>query len=323
MKTSLTIMLLFLSFLWQGCIHTYPDAGAEDPTEVEIGVELSLSLKWDRLLSYYPGVRGGMSSKRIVVEISDNGALVSRHEQSVSQEDFEKGFLNFVVPTKLRTIVYTMAIWLDGDINNSDGSSAFDVSSLSSVSPFFNHGEYIFPEDCGFAVSTLDFREDRHKLSVRRIVRMELSPPAARFQFETTDVEDFLIYADDAIQRGEKYTVSLSYGGQFPTTFNALEGEPAGYERMVEVSSPLPALFSSQTVICSDWVFASKDRTELTVTLTIFNSAKMIVSKVRDITFPVERGKTTTIRGDFLTNFYSNNISVDNLWDDEIIVRIE
>lgn len=323
MKGIFFTTLIILISVCQGCIHTYPDAGAEDPTEVELTVDLSLSLQWGQILAYYPPVRGGAESYRLIIEIQERDITRMRHEQMLSSADFEKGSVTVRLPAKLRPVVYSLAVWLDAVSSDASASPAFDVSTLSSVTPVFRHGEYPFPEDCGFAETSLDLTEYVNKLQGRRIIQIEMSSPGARFRFETTDVESFLRYADSAIQKGEKYTLTLSYNDPVALAFNVFSGEPTGYDGSVEVSVPLPALFSSQVAVFSDWVFTSKEREEISVMLTLYNSAKMIVSRIKRITFPVERGKTTVVRGDFLTNFYSGNVSVDNLWDDEIIIRIE
>lgn len=142
-------------------------------------------------------------------------------------------------------------------------------------------------------------------------------------KFTTTDVDAFLKYADEAIRKGEEYSISLSYGSSYASAFNAVSGEPTAFYDSIELSSPLPALFSQEITICSDWFFITGPPGEMSVTITVFNSARMVISRVRDIKFPIEGGKTTTVKGDFLTNFYSNNISVDNIWDEEIIVNVD
>lgn len=323
MKQALSILLVLLSTLWQGCIHTYPDENAEDPTEVELAVDLTLNLKWDQLLSYYPQTKSTDMSHRFIIEIHSNNMSEFRHEHIVSQEDFDEGFIRIPLPVTLKPKVYTMAVWCDVADPETSEPLAFDASVLSAVTPLFPHEKLSLLEGCGTVTSSIDLSTYSNHLSTRLIIPLELTPPAARFQFTTTDVEKFLQYADAAIQKGERYSVTLSYENSVPSSFNVFTGEPTGYDNSVELSYPLPALFSKQITICSDWIFTTEDKDEITVTLTLFNSARMIVSRIRGITFPIERGKATTVKGDFLTNFYSNSITVDNLWDDEIIINLD
>lgn len=323
MKQALTILTLILAFLWQSCIHTYPDDNAEDPTTVEIAVDLTLNLKWSQLLSFYPQTKSADVAHRFIIEISTQGKTPFRHEQIIDQEDFDDGFVRIPLPVTLKPIVYSISVWCDAIDPETSEPLAFDANTLSSISPLHPHEKPSLIEGCGFAASSIDLTPYGNKLSTRLIIPLELTPPVARFQFNTTDVNKFLNYADQAIQKGETYSVTLSFDNSIPSTFNAITGEPTGHDKPVEVSSQLPALFSQEIKICSDWIFAAEEKEDMTVTITLFNSARMIVSRIRGITFPIERGKTTTVKGDFLTNFYSNSISVDNLWDDEIIINLD
>ncbi len=323
MKQALTILSLILAFTWQSCIHTYPDNNAEDPTKVEIAVDLTLNLKWSQLLSYHPQTRSSDVAHRFIIEIATQGATPFRHEQIIDSDDFNDGFVRIPIPVTLKPIVYSISAWCDIIDPETSEPLAFDATTLSSITPFFPHEKPSLLEGCGFATSSIDLTPYGNKLSTRLIIPLELTPPVARFQFNTTDVNEFLNFADEAIQKGETYSVTLSFDSSIPSIFDAAEGEPSGYANSIEVSSQLPALFSQEMTICSDWIFASKEKKEITLTLTLYNSARMIVSRIQGITIPIERGKTTTVKGDFLTNFYSNSITVDNLWDDEIIITLD
>ena len=102
MKLALTILTLLLAFLWQSCIHTYPDDNAEDPTTVEIAVDLTLNLKWSQLLSFYPQTKSADVAHRFIIEISTQGMTPFRHEQII---DPWHSMLTHSLPFPLSTLM--------------------------------------------------------------------------------------------------------------------------------------------------------------------------------------------------------------------------
>ncbi len=318
-----TVVIAVCAILMPACIHTYPDPDAKDPTEVTLSLSLSFNLKWADLLAYYPPTKAEGGTWRIVIEISktDNASPPIRIEETFSDDTFSKGELIIDCNETLSPDVYNISVWCD--MRESDDSPYhFDLSSLKTISPLFTQSESGIAKRCGFHTSTLDLTPYHNKISADLTIPIELSPPTADFKIVATDVEQFLKYADLPISRGEKYYVRLSFENLIASFFNVSTGQPYGYYDSPSTQLPLPPLFAKQAQISSGWIFTESEREYVSVSLTVINSALTIVSMTRNITFPLERGKTTTVKGDFLTNFYANSINIDNIWEDEIIIPI-
>lgn len=336
----LTIMLL------TGCIHTYPDGNAEDPTSVNLNLEMSFKIQWKDLLTshnirYYSTstveyenveiqseTRDTETRHRFIIELRADGNSPFRHELSISQEEFDKGELYVKLPFSLPPLNYKLSVWSDstGSLSSEPLPSEeykFDASDFNNITPIIGFSNYSLVEDCCYCVATVDLREFRHTLSTSISVPVTLQSPVACFELIATDVEKFLKYADYALQKGEKYTVSLSYDHKIATTFNMLKGLPSGKMEIKGMESLLPPLFSKETSVGKGWIFVSEETEYLSVTLSLYNSARILVSRVKGILFPLERGKVTHVKGNFLTNFYSSSIHIDNLWNDEIVFTID
>ncbi len=325
----------------QGCIHTYPDGNAEDPTQVNVNLEMSFNLNWKELVishnTQYSSTIGtenenvgkqslsrySESAHRFIIELRATEAPPFRHTVLISHEEFKRGELYIKLPFSLPPLNYKISIWSD----STDGYTSevppatdnkFDASDFNKITPLIGFGEYSLVEDCLYCVNSIDLREFRHTGSSGISVPVTLHSPAARFELIATDVDKFLKYANLALQKGEKYTVALSYEHTVPTTFNLLKGLPTGKREIKGTENLLPPLFTKQVSISKGWIFVSEETEYLSLTICIYNSARILVSKVKGILFPLERGKVTRVKGKFLTNFYSSSIHIDNLWDDEI-----
>lgn len=333
MKRLILHLLSLLAFIWQGCIHTYPEEEGMDPTSVAVNIELSFNLNWEQVISYHPATKSDLPPQdnlntgkedihRFIVEISAEGEKQLRHEHYLSQEEFNRGTLTLRVPAILKPTVYQVTAWCD-IANGIDSTGHFNVNSLSDIYPVSPRSDLRQVDDCATASAPLDLTSFRNSLSGMLLLPLSMTSPAACFRLMTMDVEEFIRYADPAIQAGETYSLALSYESSRPTAFNASTGLPVNYMDNMELSIPLPTLYSQQAVICSDWLFLGDSKETISICLTLFNSARVPVSRIRHIQIPLQRGKITTVRGDFLTNFQSNVINVDNIWDGEIIITID
>lgn len=333
MKQLILPILSLLAFIWQGCIHTYPDEEGMDPTSVAVNLEISFNLNWEQVISYHPETKSApppeddLNTKkevihRFIVEISSEGEKTLRHEHYLSQEEFDRGNLTLRVPTMLKPTVYHVTAWCD-IANGNDSTGYFNVNSLSAISPVSTGSDLHQVDDCGTGTALLDLTSFRNSLSGMLVLPLQMTSPVACFRLMAMDVEEFVRYADPAIQAGETYSLALSYESSRPNAFNALTGLPINFMSNMELSIPLPTLYSQQAVICSDWLFLGERQETISVCLTLFNSARIAVSRIRNIHIPLQRGKITTVRGDFLTNFQSNVINIDNIWDGEIIITID
>lgn len=324
--------------LWQGCIHTYPDGDGEDPSEMTIDFQIRLESAGGERLQYYsfgsgdcyrtfadadviPEARVDTRSSEgdgyaVVIEIADESNKVTHLSRTFSPE-FGNG-ATLTVPYKFKARRYRVALWCE---KISDGGTLFLSEDLESVTPAFSRGDTKSAIVCHANSFELNLTRYSDGGTRRMTVPVDMRIPMSRIQFVATDVEEFVAAQAQALAKGEKFTVTLSYSGSMAASFDVYSGEPADYRSGVSFSKDMPLLFSKYAIICSDMIWISKDEDIVEVTLTVFNSARIPVSKV-GIPVQVARGCTTTVRGDLLTKYTSHTITVDNIWGDDIIIEL-
>lgn len=98
------------------------------------------------------------------------------------------------------------------------------------------------------------------------------------------------------------------------------QGLSPGYANEVEFNVPLD--FSSASdgllLIGFDWLFADDNVSDVSLTITMFDQYLVPVSRVSGIVVPLQKGRLTTVTGDFLTNEVGGSISIDTEWDGTI-----
>lgn len=320
MSRFLSISILFaLLLLAGGCIHTYPDPRKEeDPTLVETVFVLGFPGDWEKVEA--PRHRAsGDGRKRVVLELRGAGSAVMRKEFTAEMDDGDGRTLTIPAPFLLEPREYRLAVWCDDS-----QFSAYDVADFNDIPAPGKHFYSHDPSPCYCYSGSFDLSEAAGEWSRSVEVPVAMECPTGRFRIVADDYASFLATFRDGISKGESYSVEISYGSPVAAAFNLNENSPARPVDNVVGSRTLDIITipGIEMEIASGRLFVPEEGMEITLTLTLYNSAKAVVSRTAGVTLPVHRGKVTTVRGDFLTDFIIGGISVDTAWDGEIIVDI-
>ena len=187
------ILFSFLCLITQGCIHEYPDENAIDPTMVEIGVDLTLDLKWNQHATNIDLSTKASNDNlhRIIIEVRRNGSTVGKETVLLKAEEFALGNLKHKLSMKLHALEYDIAVW--SDITDSKGKELhYSAGHLEDITQ--SSGVLIWGEDkgCGFATDILDLRKYRDARDVKVMKELSLKHPGARFELIATDIMQFL-----------------------------------------------------------------------------------------------------------------------------------
>lgn len=306
-----------------GCIHTYPDIRTEpeDPTMADIIVEVSLSdiPEWGNMsvtrTSYAP-------SRRIIIEILNDGNSVAREERTISSEEAKDSPIQ-TFPFTLKPDRYSLAVWTDL-VNPSTGKPyGYRTSPLYDIRMLHAHGEHQPECEAAATLQDMDLSDWKRDDNPRK-VEADLFIPTGRFRLVADDYELFLQQNSEAIRKGEKYIIEVNYESTIPEAYSLLEDTPMRPTERVSFSHPLDIITipGIEMEIAADWLFTTSSPLSHTVSVTLLNSARDVVSKTEKISFPLERGKITTIHGDFLTRYLSGGVSIDTEWDGETDIEI-
>ena len=319
-----SFLMLLISTFMGACIHEHPDVNADNPSGIEIGVELSLDLKWgeDETKPFFNTKARGNESMRAVVEIARNSVLVNRDEFYITQDEIDEGLARHKLPFKLDPAVYEMAIWCD-TYNTDTQSSDFDASSLREVSGNFKGIKLYDTRQCGYVSDLLDLRQYKDQLGVKLLKELSLKHAGARFRLITTDMRQFVKKQLNEIEKGETYTVTINYSTETADKFNAYSGYAIRDYSSNSITGPLVPTYSiyPETDLAEGFLFC--DETDIVkMSVTVHNSARVLVVKSPEFSFEVKRGRIALVTGDFLSEVFSNHITVDNIWEGEIFIDL-
>lgn len=326
MKNNLRLLLPLLSvWMLSACIHTYPDAEAEDPTLVEVKLRLKFPEDWEKIdhISRNGERLASDPDLRIVVNMESERKNVGTYKTYVERSTMKEG-VSLTLPFRVERQNHTLKIWADYSDSEESGGLCYDIADLSSIKYLHPRGTRKAFDDC-FTASALwtpssDGDED-HSNSPDIL----LERPTARFRLVAQDYTQFIQLHEKEIRRGESYSIKISYQSPIADGHNLIENRPVGQLTGRGFSTPLEILTIAgvEVELASDLLFVGKEPSSITIDLTVLNSALMPVASISGIEVPLERGKITTVRGKLLTNLLSTGITIDNEWGEEIEITID
>lgn len=302
---------------FSGCIHTYPNGDGYDPTLVQAGIELSFDINWET--NNVSFTKANDKRFRLTIEMTRNNNSVGICEHYLSEEEFVAGNVRLIMPFKLHAVAYKVTAWLDIVEYDGNNSLVYDLSSLSEIRRADNHISWTDRELCATSTTNVNLYTYKDQWGAKAIIPMRLTTPLGRFQIIATDTEKFRDFISESVKRGETYSICLSIENRIARGFNAYEGEIAGYLESPEYYFPFPG---DGSIMANGSLFSNDEETFIKARVLVYNSARIIISRSPSIQFPLQRGKVTVIKGDLLTDYYTNSINVNNIWDGEIIIEL-
>lgn len=318
------LLLLLQTMLFSGCIHTYPDGEGEDPTLLQVGVEVDIDLSWEPEDVAFTKAGDDVydGGYRLIIEFSRNGDTFGRCEHFLTSEEYRQGKLKLIMPFDFHAVAYTVRAWLDCAESAETAGRFYNTENLNEISRRDNHISWSGEMACGFAMTEVNLREYKDQWNARAVIPMTLTSPIGRFELVASDFDDFYSHIQNAVSKGETYSVCLSFECRIPSTFNVGRKDATTYLTSPEYYYPFPEHMRSDGRIVSGSVFVGENARTVTVRVLLFNSARMIVSKSPSIEFPLERGKVTVITGEMLTDYYTGSFNINNIWDGEIVIEL-
>lgn len=317
-------LLLLQMLLFAGCIHTYPDGEGVDPTLLQVGVEVDIDLSWEPqdVAFTKAGDDAYDGGYRLIIEFSRDGEAAERCEHFLTQEEYRQGNIKLIMTFDFHAVAYTVKAWMDCAESTETSGKFYDTENLNEISRKDNHVSWNGEMACGFAMTEVNLREYKDQWNAKVVIPMTLKSPIGRFELVATDFDDFYSHIQNAVSKGETYSICVSFECRIASTFNVGRKDATTYLTSPEYYFPFPMQTPSDGRIVSGSVFVGENARTVTVRVLVFNSARMIVSKSPSIEFPMERGKVTVVTGEMLTDYYTGSFNINNIWDGEIVIEL-
>ena len=299
--------LLFITLLVNGCsLHEEPEMTPEgelgvDPTAVTLNLNLAMNLSL---------------AERAPVTIT-------RASETNYLRRFNRASLS--VSMKLHARNYRILVWADYvNAETPEQGLVYDAKNLAFILPA---GKYIGNSRYKdvFAASTMaDLTSFRNHWGAETSLDVELYRPVARYELVAKDVATFLNKLSTGGLKCESFTARVKYSDYLPTGYNLWDDVPKNSLMYMEykVAFEPPADGTKELILGFDYVLTDAGETvSIPVELEILNEKNEVLARTA-FRIPCERGKNTTVRGNFLTSDANGGIGIDPDYDGDLEVYL-
>lgn len=320
MKTNKYIIILvcmLCCILVPSCeIHEFP---APKPKEMQF----VLNLKYDTELPLYKVVEynddavtksaGQEYDVRYVVNVYDAVDEDSREviKSFVFTKD-EISELDNSVTLMLLKGNYRFIVWTDYVLQGSVEDLHYDTSRFEylSLACDEHHGSDDM-RDAFTGSVTAEVSAEQTQVDV------QMSRPMAKFNFISTDLQDFVARVKmnasnptKSVEVGD-YKVIFRYNGFMPCAYNQHTSKPTDSATGVFFESSITQLNDAEAEMGFDYVFTNGSETVVSVSVEVYDLDGKMLSRSKAFDVPLMRSKLTTVKARFLTSDASGGVVVD------------
>ena len=323
--------IIFLAVFCGGCIHTYPKGEPEDPSLITLTLSLTLGINFsnssDGATEKVQMPRGIYQFRVLVLQ---NGRTIADEENFIRYDGDDSKPILLPISTPLQERNYHILVWSHLVDSENRNPLHYDVADLSSISVmsywesiYATSAQLAFPiclrGEADFSPGTATPSPTSHDYTLP----VSCSSPAALLRVEATDAERFISVFPTVTVNPGAFSIEISFTTPAPDAFNLLTGSPARYSSGWHTDTPLLLPDPSAFKVTEIPLFPDSSGEELTADITVYNSARSIISRTRGISFTLKPNHTTVVRGPFLSNFFQSPLHVENEWEGEIVIEYD
>lgn len=222
---------------------------------------------------------------------------------------------------------YRFLIWADYVDNGSLNDKFYDTGNFGEITLYGDtyYGNTVFRDAFrGMTDATIT-------PSGIQEITVAMERPLARYQFITTDLDDFLTKvieesrasgkADDgngtrAVDLND-YRVIFRYAGFMPSSFNMFTNKPIDAKTGIAFNARISRISDTEAELGFDYVFVNGTESIVPVTVEVYNSDNELISSTDPVDVPLIRSRHTIVRGPFLTSEASGSVGINPGFDGE------
>lgn len=321
---------LLLGLTISSCdVHEFPDP---KPKEMEFVLKLNYdtNLPLYKVVEYEEETRSAMSEEydvRHIVKVFDAEAEGAEARMELYHFEFIEDDITELNTTLALSILpgnYNFVVWSDYVKAGNSAGLHYDTNHFEEIAL---QGETHTGSD--------DFRDAFRGTVLSEVsdanteATVEMTRPMAKFNFVTTDVEDFIVkVASEGIAPFgtnvdlTEYKAVFRYQGFMPYSYNMFTDKPADSKTGVSFESPLRHLSSGEAELGFDYVFVNGSESTMVVSVEIYDGQDRLVSSFKPIDVPLVRSKLTTVKARFLTSEAEGGVTIIPDYDGEHNIEV-
>lgn len=328
------ILVLAAAMLPGACIYQHPADGGTDPTFVEVTATITIDNAYGTTAMQDKArarevARGEDSrqTRRVIVDAYRQGERerVSRQVFTAGVNGGDEARLVIPITLQLRALDYTLVTWCDYPAEGTADDDLYNTADLREVTCTEPYPGGSPRRQCARGTTNIDLTPFRDRWGSTTTADITMTTPLAQWRLVTKDVRLFLEKTAAERAAGRTYSVRLSYGFYLPVGVDAMTGMPGNSLAGVTFTLPLdlPTDGSGEAEIGGDHLFAGDDASFAVVSIEIIDDTGKVVSRVRGLKIPYERGKLTTARGTFLTSETEGGVNIDTDYEGDVEVDLD
>ncbi len=300
------------------CVHEYPENGGEDPTRIETTIRLTTCPEFTH--SSFIGSRNEAEYIYFIVEIYKDdytGKPVIRKEVGADRNFDASATLEFT--EFLNAGNYKVVAWAVC-ADEADGSGKlFSTDDLSNIGYLDAYRGNDDRKEC-YEVR-FDMPISSNDWYSRQTYDRNMYCPMGSVEVISTDVNEFFrrVAALRSDATWEDYIIKWMYGMYFPVGYNVYTGRPNKAETQVGFVSDITQQNENEASLGFDYIFVNGEESQVTLTLLLYDrKTEKLLNVYADIPVHLQRGKTTIIRGEYLTNRKDSGAVIDPDFEGDI-----
>lgn len=310
------------------CVHEYP---SEDGGSGRVDTKITLTTSPAFTHSSILGTRNQerFECMYFVVEFHENEfgpTPVLRREIGALKDDNGSATVQLeeqLAPGKYKCVAYAVAA------HDTDGTGS--IYSLDDLSNIGFDGEYPGNTD---AKESYETRFDLEVTADGGVEMTQLmSSPMSSVEVISTDVEEFIKHESVRLEMKENdsrvdtwhwddYYAVWKYDLYYPVRYNAYTGLPNKAETEVSFRADIVPQSNTEASLGMDYIFVNGQTSKINLSLEVYDKDNTLINSYYGIEVPIERGKTTIIRGEYLTNRKEPGIGIDPDFDGDINITL-
>lgn len=310
-------------------VHEFPDP---TPKEMEFVLKLNYdtNLPLYKIVEYEDDTRNKVSEEydvRHIIKVFEAEAEGAEARVELYHFEFIEDDITELNTTVTLSIIpgnYNFIVWSDYVKEGNHASLHYDTNHFEEIAL---QGETHVGSD--------DFRDAFRGTVVSEVsdttveATVEMTRPMAKFNFVTTDVEDFIVkITSEGITPSStnvdltQYKAVFRYQGFMPFSYNMFTDKPADSKTGVSFESSLHHLSNGEAELGFDYVFVNGSESTMVVSVEIYDGQGNIVSNFKPVDVPLIRSKLTTVKARFLTSDAMGGVSIIPDYDGEHNIEI-
>ena len=313
MKIWYKFIILFVSSVsLMGClsfIHEFPELPPDIPVSLRI-TEIYLDNYFEE--DIIPGLiisRGDIEEKykiRFTIKLYINNNLTDSRQLVETWRQDRRYPVN-ILYEKLKREEYRIVVWAEFVQDNGE-SIAYEYEDITYITQCIPYRGSTEDKDAFSISKTEDLREAKGEVTDQ----LSLSRPFGKFRIIATNTEQLTETGEYTVEQIGRMTVTLSYTSFFPCAYNAVTNRPNDANTGFQFTGSVEWVNEEHVkglMLAFDYVWVNSTKSSVTAQLTVHDELGKQIAKINNIHIPYERGRLTTIIGEFTDDSGSNGDS--------------